>query len=663
MLGEYEVKMMRPRQGRSMPRCGQSGACQGSGTVNRPLGPSFVGAGRDLPLVHPPQRRHPGHEPAGVWRIWVKAGAGLLVLLVVCMPVTAVAANPPSIVTYHYDNYRTGFNSAETILTPANVGSLALKYTIVLDEQVDAQPLYVNGIVYVVTENNTIYAINPSTGAVVASRNLGTPVPMSALPGSCNTNSAVVGTTSTPVIDPSANLLYLIAYTYESGRPLYRVHALDLGTLADMITPVIVTAAASLSGNSTYNFNPAVSRQRAALLLANGNIYAGFASFCDFTSNITRGWVLGWNASTLTPLPSNYLINRQETSSQNFFLSSIWMSGFGLAADSSGDVYFSTGNSDATGSSYSSNLNLEESVVRLSGDLASVHGYFTPRNYADLDAQDLDVSAGGVLLFPDQYGGKNLAVALGKASPLFLLDRDNLGGYDPSSDHIIAEHGSYYCWCGPSYFKSSDGIGRVIISANTSTVQVWKIVTSISLDITMEHESNTISTGQDGGFFTSVSSNGLSNALIWAVGRPTSSGVFLKSSGPAYVRLYAFDPTAMTVKGSSPPVFTANAGTWPNSNANANIVPVVANGQVFVASYKQLTIWGLAATSTTPPSSTGAGTSSIGTFPAAPSTTLGSFPHAPGIGNGTTTSLPQATGPTIFRPAAPTSPPPPQGFP
>ena len=141
------------------------------------------------------------------------------------------------------------------------------------------------------------------------------------------------------------------------------------------------------------------------------------SSFCDFAANITRGWILGWNASTLAPLAANYLINRQASSANNYFLSSIWMSGFGLAANSSGDVYFSTGNSDVTGSSYSATLDLEESVVRLSSDLATVHGYFTPSNYADLDAQDLDVSAGGVLLLPDQYGGKNLAVSLGKASP------------------------------------------------------------------------------------------------------------------------------------------------------------------------------------------------------------------------------------------------------
>lgn len=462
----------------------------------------------------------------------LKTCRALLLLLAAWTPGPAVAANSPNLATYHYDNYPTGWNFNEINLTPANVGSLALEYTIALDEQVDAQPLYLNGIVYVVTENNTVYAINPSAGSVVTSRHLGTPVPMSALPGSCNNNSAVVGITSTPVIDPSANLLYLIAYTYESGLPVYRLHALSLSTLADMITPVIVTAAASLPSGSAYNFNPAVSRQRAALLLASGNIYASFASYCDFAANITRGWVLGWNASTLAPLAANDLVNRQATSTNNFFLSSIWMSGFGLAADSSGDVYFSTGNSDPTGSSFRSTLNLEESVVRLSSDLTTVQGYFTPSNYPDLDAADADVSGGGVLLFPDQYGGKNLAVALGKATPLFLLDTDNLGGYDPSGDQVIAEHGSYSCLCGISYFKCSDGNGRVIITANTSTVQVWRVVTSPSLDIAMESESNTIFTGQDGGFFTSVSSNGLSNALIWAVGRSTTAS-------PAYVILYA----------------------------------------------------------------------------------------------------------------------------
>ena len=394
---------------------------------------------------------------------------------------TAPGSVPPQVITYHYDNYRTGWNHSETTLTPSNVGSLTLKQAVALDEQVDAQPLYMNGIVYVVTENNTVYAIDSSTGSVTTSRNLGAPVPQSALPGQCSNNSAVIGITSTPVIDPTTGALYVIAYTYESSLPVYRLHALNIATLADVVTPVLITASAKMSNGSTYNFNPAASRQRAGLVLANGNVFAAFASFCDYAANVSRGWVLGWNAATLAPLAANDLVNRQATSTNSFFLSSIWMSGFGVAADPSGNLYFSTGNSDPAGTAYSSTLNLEESVVRLSNDLTTVQNFFTPSGsfgYAALDGGDQDLGAGGVLLFPYQYGGKNLTAAMGKTGPLYLLDRDSLGGYDPSTNHVIASHGNYHCWCGFSFFLRNDGIGRLIVSADTSTVQVWKVVTN-----------------------------------------------------------------------------------------------------------------------------------------------------------------------------------------
>ncbi len=539
-----------------------------------------------------------------------------LLSLVSSLALLIGTAQAQTVTTYHNDNYRSGWNQNETTLTPANVSSLTLKYAVALDEQVDAQPLYNNGTVYVVTENDTVYAINSWNGSIVASRNLGTPVPMSALPGICGNNSAVVGITSTPVIDPVGGILYLVAYTYESGLPVYRLHALSLSTLADAMTPRLIIASAQLSNGSTYNFNPALSRQRAGLVLANGDIYAAFASFCDFAASQSRGWVLGWNASTLAPLAANNLVNRQASSAKNYFLSSIWMSGYGLAADPSGDLYFSTGNSDPSGSSYST-LNLEESVVRLSNDLTTVHDYFSPSNYAALDAHDLDVSAGGVLLLPNQYGGKNLAAIIGKSTPLFLLDRDNLGGYNSSTNNVVAQHGSYNCWCGLSYFIGSDGAGRIVTGDSTGTVQVWKIVTSPTIDITIERESDPLSTGQDHGFFTSVSSNGTSNALIWAVGRPINSS-------PYYVILYAFDPAAITVRGSSPAAFAAATGTWPHNGANANIVPVVANGQVYVASYKQLAIWGLGrvspdGTTLTAPSS-GSLTSAAGTWTWGPAT-------------------------------------------
>jgi PQQ-like domain len=488
------------------------------------------------------------------------------------------------VTTHHYDNFRTGWNENETAITPANAAQLTLKHSVAVDEQVDAQPLYVNGTIYVATENNSIYAIDPVSGAVRTSRNLGTPVPFSALPGSCTNNSMVVGIASTPVVDTATGTMYLIAYTYESNAPVYRIHALDLNTLADKITPVVIAASGALSNNSTYNFNPAVSRQRTALLLSGNNVYAGFSSFCDLAQSASRGWVLGWNASTLAPLAANYLVDAQPPSF-SFFLSSVWMSGAGIAADPSGNIYFATGNSAPGGASYSSTWNLEESIVKMSGDLTTVFTYFTPsdpaNNVGALDTGDEDFGAGGVMLFPDQFNGINAAVVAGKAGLTYLVNRDSMGAYDASgTNHVLGTFNIGFCSCAPSYYHGSDGVARVVTSGG-NFLKVWQVATSPSLSLTEEGAAVTITTGQDGGFFTSVSSNGQQNAVIWAVGRPTNTS-------PANVTLYAFDPTA-----KSSPLLAVTAGTWPNSNANANIVPVVANGQVYVASYKNIDIFGL----------------------------------------------------------------------
>jgi len=192
-----------------------------------------------------------------------------------------------SIPTYHYDSLRTGWNSKETTLTPQTVSGLHLLTSVSVDEQVDAQPLLAPGltigggthdVLYVATENDTIYALDAATGAILLTRSLGQPVPRSVLPGQCNNNSAVVGINSTPVIDAASSTLYVMAYTYESGTPIYRLHALDLTTLTDKVASAVVSASARLANGGTYTFNAAVSRQRPALLAANGNIYAGFGA-------------------------------------------------------------------------------------------------------------------------------------------------------------------------------------------------------------------------------------------------------------------------------------------------------------------------------------------------------------------------------------------------
>jgi outer membrane protein assembly factor BamB len=289
-----------------------------------------------------------------------------IALMTFFLAASAGAANAAStaVLTHHYDNYRTGWNQTETTLTPQNLASGQfglLAATLTLDAQIDAQPLIVPNqtitagpnpgtyeVVYVATEANTVYAINAANGQILTSTNLGPAVPW---PLGCGNNGPTVGITSTPVIDTVDGTLDLIAYTLVGGVPTYTLHALNLGDLTDKIAPVTVVASNQLSNGAPVNFNAQYQRQRPALLYANGAIYAGFGSFCDFAANFSRGWLLGWNAATLTPFAANQLNDTLPASASpnDFFLSSIWMSGAGPAADAYGNIYFATGNSDPSG--------------------------------------------------------------------------------------------------------------------------------------------------------------------------------------------------------------------------------------------------------------------------------------------------------------------------
>jgi hypothetical protein len=494
-----------------------------------------------------------------------------------------------NITTHHYNALRTGWNKHETILTSSNVASssFGLTASVGLDEQVDAQPLVMrqqsiagqgihNTVVYVATENNTIYAIDGDSGAILLSRNLGTPVSST----SCLNNSSVIGIGATPVIDPSSGILYVIADTQENGVPTFRLYALKLHDLTAAIPSIIIKASHSLSDGSSYKFNPTVSRSRAALLLTNGNVYAGFSSYCDSKGGQTRGWLLGWNASTLTPLSDKWLTNREATSPDNFFLTSIWMSGSGIASDGS-SVYFVTGNSDYSGTTRNKPRNLTESVVKLSPDLTTLQSSFTPDEYPFLDEVDGDFGSGGIMLLPDQPGSTPaLATALGKDGRLFLMNRTALGGFHTNTNAVLGVFNAGGCFCGESYFKGSDGINRVVTSASNK-VQTWQVRTSPSPTLVADSWTQTILSGQDGGFFTTISSNGSTNGIIWAVGRPDGS-----NNNAVYLN-------ALDANTGNSLVSNMIAGSWPNTQANANIVPVVTNGKVYVASFRQLNIFGL----------------------------------------------------------------------
>jgi hypothetical protein len=529
------------------------------------------------------------------------------------------------VLTYHYDNSRSGWNSQETQLNYSNVNNSSLSVqTVHLDDvndQIDAQPLVAlnvgiaggrHDVVYVATEANNIYAFDAYTGTRLNMKNLGRPVQVS-----CQYNGPVVGITGTPAIDPQKNTMYVITYTTDnSNNPVFYIHALDLATLTDKVPPQQITASQTLNdGKTTFNFNPTWQRQRPGLLLANGNVYAGFGGYCDSGGDQARGWILGWQAGSLTPLPANLLTNTLSSEPQGMFLSGVWMSGYGIAGDQSGNLYFSTGNSDPSGTTNDPDTDFSDSVVRLNPDLTrpSPHSkfLFTPANVADLDKSDLDMSAGGVMLLPSQAGSPDMVVATGKDGRMFLLNRDNLGDKTPSDSGVLnwvniggAGAGSNRCWCGPTYFN--DGTVHIVSSGGTSpantvgpnpgishnSVGLWNLQTSPKPTLNQSAWGNMPDTIQDPGFFTTVSSNGNSNAIIWAVSRPQTS------QNPT-LSLYAFNATP--VGNTLPQLFQSPAGSWPYTGGNANVVPVVANGKVYVASYKELDIFGL-----TPQSAQGA---------------------------------------------------------
>lgn len=503
-----------------------------------------------------------------------------------------------AVTTYHNDNYRTGWNSTETVLTPTNVASssFGLLARVTLDDQVDAHPLIVPGVnitagnnqgihdvTYIASENDTVYAIDANAGTILLSVSLGKPV---FAPLGCNNNGPHVGVNSTPVIDQAAGTLYVIAYTQDKTGPAYRLHALDLGNLTDKITPTIVSASHTLSDGTTFKFNATYQRQRPGLLLANGNVYAGFGSFCDYSANLSRGWLLGWNAATLAPLSANEVFDTQATSPNSFFLSSIWMSGYGPAADDSGNILFVTGNSDYSGTTYDGVTNIQESAIKVAANLTNVVDLFTPSNWSTLDNYDADYGSGGLLILPDQPGSTpHLAVAAGKDGNMYFMNEDNLGGYSTQGNNVLGTYQIGSCWCGQSYYKDPDGSARVV-SSGGSQVLVWKLQTSPNPTLTQVAHSPSLKGGQNPGFFTSISSNGSASPIIWALTRP------LSGSNNA-VTLYAMNPDAGGANMKQ--LFRANAGAWPNYNGDSNQVPIVANGKVYVASNKQLQIFGLKA--------------------------------------------------------------------
>ena len=494
-----------------------------------------------------------------------------------CLPANA------DYTTFHYDNNRTGWSSDSAYLTPSYIGGhfITLANRSLDGGQVDAQPLYQQSTdtVFVATENNSVYGLS-STGVTKWQAYLGSPVPK-AYYGNCNNNPPSIGIASTPVLDSAANILYVVSYTLNGG-PAYYLHALSTTNGADVIAPVLISPPGSPA------FNPSVQRQRAALLEANGNIYVAFASFCDFFADQSFGQILSYSASNLAFQARYVTTNYGSCPNQNvgpspYYLGSIWMSGFGPAADSSGNVYFTTGNGcisyyDVNNGAFS------QAVLKLTPGLHlndNTSTMFAPCHAQAESKSDLDLGSGGVTLLPDQGGSvPRLMVVGGKTGWTYMLNRDLLGGWNqPCPDHIAySTQTNGGLWGGHVAFKLSDGNTYLAVGGNGTAVNRYKVKLGGPL-------SDQATTGRnltgEGGTSPVVSSNGTlaGTAMLWYLTRP--------SGGTGTIYLQAYDAANL----SRGRYVDVAAGTWVNNGAGPFLSPTVTNNRIIVASQNQLVIF------------------------------------------------------------------------
>ena len=367
------------------------------------------------------------------------------------------AVGQVAVTTYHNDNYRSGLNSNETILTPANVNEVTFGKRLVLPVTgyVYAQPLYVPGVninntrhnvVYVATEHDQVYAFDANTGqqlwqtsfiGTFGNRQIETVSSRDDL--GCGDLVPEVGITSTPVIDLASNQIYVVAKTKEIVNNVttyyQRMHVLDIRTgkenLLDPYFGAPIKARTPGTGSGSVDgyltFDPLIENQRAALTLSSGLIFVAWAAHCDLGNY--HGYVMAFNQASLRP-------TGVFVSTPNAYDGGIWESGSGPAVDASNSIYVPTGNGyfDAN----VGGIDYGDSILRLSwaGAFPGVADYFTPWDQAMLNSYDTDVASGGVLLLPDQPGAPypHLLVQVGKEGTIDLVNRDNMGHFNPAGD-------------------------------------------------------------------------------------------------------------------------------------------------------------------------------------------------------------------------------------
>jgi len=537
----------------------------------------------------------------------------LLLLLVQCKKKQTAQINYVSntqhisVLTQHNNNYRTGWNSLETKLTTSNVNAsqFGKLFTLKVDDQVYAQPLVagnlhmdnqVHNVVYVATVNNSIYAFDGDNGNLFWQKNYtagGMRAPRNTdMTGACGGGyqdfSGNIGIVGTPVIDSAAQIIYFVARSTDGSSFVQYLHAVNIISGNEIAgSPVKITATYTGTGdgsvNNTLSFDAQRQNQRQALILLNGIVFITWSSHCDWGPY--HGWIMGYNAKTLQ---QQIVYNDTPDGSDG----GIWESGGGLAADDAGNLYAAVGNGTVGVNNDPTNLrNRGESAIKLSvsGNTLTVSSFFTPFNYADLDNNDLNFGSIGSLLIP----GSNYFFSGSKDGNLFLLNKDNMGGYHTTANQVqqtislnnvnANEH------CQACYYKGAVNEFVYVWSENDNlkafpfnrSTNMFDVNRTVVLPISGP-------SGQSGAVL-SVSSNGnvAGTGILWASFANVGDAEHTVSPGI----LRALDASDVTKElwNSDMNIQSDYVGSYAKFSS-----PTIANGHVYLASFSNtVDVYGL----------------------------------------------------------------------
>jgi outer membrane protein assembly factor BamB len=435
-------------------------------------------------------------------------------------------------------------------------------------------------LVYVVTEHGSVYAFDAASGTTVwqISTLKSGEVPSDAR--GCGQVSPEIGITSTPVIDRSRGpngAIYVVAMSKTSSGPYaQRLHALDVTNGAELFGgPKDIQGSYPGSGDNSSGgnvvFDPGQYKERPGLLMLNGMLYTSWASHCDIRPY--TGWVMAHDPNSLA---QTSVLNV----TPNGFGGAVWMAGAGLAADTGGNIYFLDANGDfdttLNSQGFPSNGDYGNAFMKLStsGGL-KVADYFEMDNQQSENDGDVDLGSGGAMVLPDLKDGSgqtwHLAVGAGKDGNLYVVNRDSMGKFNLNSNNIYQELSgavSGGVFSTPAYFNNTVYYGAV-----NSSLQAFPISNA-----KLSAGSQTSNHFGYPGTSPSISANGTSNGIVWAV----------ENAGTAV--LHAYDASNLATE-----LYNSNqAGTRDQFGAgNKYITPMIANGRVYVGTPNGVAVFGL----------------------------------------------------------------------